>query len=29
MDMEVLVHLIQKGSVSRATKAVKNMIEDL
>ena len=27
--MEVLVHLIQKGSVSRATKAVKNMIEDL
>ena len=28
-DMEVLIHLIQKGSISRATKAVKNMIEDL
>ena len=27
--MEVLIHLIQKGSISRATKAVKNMIEDL
>ena len=28
-DMEVLIPLIQKGSISRATKAVKNMIEDL
>ena len=28
-DMEVLFHLIQKGSVSRAIKTVKNMIEDL
>ena len=28
-DMEVLIHLIQKGSISRATKAVKNMIDDL
>ena len=28
-DMEVLIHLIQKGSISRATKAVKNMIENL
>ena len=27
--MEVLLPLIQKGSISRATKAVKNMIEDL
>ena len=27
--MEVLTHFIQKGSISRATKAVKNMIEDL
>ena len=27
--MEVLIPLIQKGSTSRATKAVKNMIEDL
>ena len=27
--MEVLIPLIQKGSISRATKAVKNMIEDL
>ena len=27
--MEVLIHLIQKGSISRATKAVKNMIDDL
>ena len=27
--MEVLINLIQKGSLSRATKAVKNMIEDL
>ena len=24
-DMEVLIHLIQKGSISRATKAVKNI----
>ena len=28
-DMEVLIHLIQKGSISRATKAVENMIDDL
>ena len=28
-DMEVLIPLIQKGSISRVTKAVKNMIEDL
>ena len=28
-DMEVLIHLIQKGSISRTTKAVKNIIEDL
>ena len=28
-DMEVLIHLIQKGSIIRATKAVKNVIEDL
>ena len=28
-DIEVLIHLIQKSSISRATKAVKNMIEDL
>ena len=27
--MEVLIPLIQKGSISRATKLVKNMIEDL
>ena len=27
--MEVLIHLIQKGSISRATNAVKNVIEDL
>ena len=27
--MEVLIHLIQKGSISRTTKAVKNIIEDL
>ena len=27
--MEVLIPLIQKDSKSRATKAVKNMIEDL
>ena len=27
-DMEVLIPLIQKGSISRATKAVTNMIED-
>ena len=27
--MEVLIHLIQKGSISRATKAVENMIDDL
>ena len=26
--MEVLIPLIQKGSISRATKAVTNMIED-
>ena len=29
MAMKVLIPLIQKGSISRATKAVKNMIEDL
>ena len=28
-DMEVLIRLIQKSSISRATKAVKNMIADL
>ena len=28
-DMEVLIPLIQKGVISRATRAVKNMIEDL
>ena len=27
--MELLIHLIQKSSVSRATKAVKNMTEGL
>ena len=27
--MEVLIPLIRKGSISRATKAVKNMTEDL
>ena len=27
--MAVLIYLIQKGSISRATKAVKNMIGDL
>ena len=27
--MELLIHLIQKSSISRATKAVKNMTEDL
>ena len=27
--MEVLIHLIQKGSISRAAKAVKNMMEDI
>ena len=28
-DMGVLIHLIQKSSISRVTKAVKNTIEDL
>ena len=28
-DLEVLIHLLQKASIIRATKAVKNMIEDL
>ena len=28
-DMEVLIPLIQKGVISRATRAVKNMIKDL
>ena len=28
-DMEVSIPLIQKGSISRATKAVKNMTADL
>ena len=28
-DIEILIHLIQKGSISRATKAVKNIIEGL
>ena len=27
--MQALIPLIQKGSISRATKAVKNMIADL
>ena len=27
--MEVLIPLVQKGSINRATKAVKNMIENL
>ena len=27
--MELLIHLIQKSSISRATKAVKNMTEGL
>ena len=27
--MGVLIHLIQKSSISRVTKAVKNTIEDL
>ena len=27
-NIEVLIHLIQKGSMSRASKGVKNRVED-